>query len=216
MTLTLVIANKAYSSWSFRPYILLRHFGIPFEDVVIPLAQETTREQILRYSPAAKCPVLVDGDTRVWESLAIVEYVAESHPELAIWPKDKAARALARSLSSEMHASYQGLRSHLPMNMRRPVQKRELTPEAAADLARIEAAWAGARRDFGKGGDFLFGDFCAADAMFAPVVSRFERYGIAVSADAKAYMAAMKALPAWKKWEEAALKEAWIVPEDDA
>lgn len=211
MTFTLVIANKAYSSWSFRPWILLRHFGIPFEDIVIPLAQETTREQILRYSPAAKCPVLIDGETRVWESLAIIEYVAESHPELAIWPKDKAARASARSLSSEMHAGFQGLRSHLPTNFRRQVSKRELTPEAAADIARIETAWAGARREFGKGGDFLFGDFCATDAMFAPVVSRLHRYDAPVSEASRAYMDKIMALPAWRAWHSDADAEAWRI-----
>jgi glutathione S-transferase len=211
MTYTLVIANKAYSSWSFRPWILLRHFGIPFEDVVIPLAQETTREQILRYSPAAKCPVLIDGETRVWESLAIIEYVAESNPDLAIWPKDKAARALARSLSSEMHAGYQSLRGHLPMNIRRKVAKRELTPEAAADLARIEAAWAAARRDFGKSGDFLFGDFCAADAMFAPVVSRLHSYDAPVTAASRTYMNRIMALPAWRAWENDANLETWHI-----
>ncbi|HTJ01828.1 MAG TPA: glutathione S-transferase family protein [Methylovirgula sp.] len=211
MTLTLVIANKAYSSWSFRPWILLRHFGIPFEEVVVPLAQETTREQILRYSPAAKCPVLIDGETRVWESLAIIEYVADAHPELAIWPKEKAARALARSLSSEMHAGFQSLRSHLPTHFRRQVSKRELTPEAAADVARIEAAWSDARSRFGKGGDFLFGAFCAADAMFAPVVSRLHTYDAPVTAASRTYMDKVMALPAWRAWLDGADAEAWHI-----
>lgn len=211
MALTLVLANKAYSSWSFRPYILLRHFGIPFEEVVIPLDAETTREQILRYSPAAKCPVLIDGGITIWESLAIIEYVAETHPELAIWPKDRAARALARALSSEMHAGFQPLRVLLPMNMRRPVKQRELTPEAAANVARIEAAWADARSSFGAGGDFLFGDFCAADAMFAPIVSRLHTYDVPVNAASRAYMDRIMALPAWRAWQDAADAESWRI-----
>lgn len=211
MALTLVIANKAYSSWSFRPWILLRHFEIPFAEVVVPLGRTTTREEILRHSPAAKCPVLVDGGTTVWESLAIIEYVAESFPGHAIWPRDKAARALARSLAAEMHAGFQALRVHLPMNMRRPVQKRELTPEAAADVARIEAAWAGARHSFGQGGDFLFGDFSAADAMFAPIVSRLHTYDAAVSPESRAYMDKIMALPAWRAWQEGADAEEWRI-----
>jgi glutathione S-transferase len=123
MSLTLLIANKTYSSWSFRPWILMRHFGIPFEEVVIPLAQETTRAEISRFSPSGKCPALRDGEILVWDSLAIIETVAELNPQLAIWPSERTARAQARSLSAEMHSGFTAMRSLLPMNMRRPVRK---------------------------------------------------------------------------------------------
>ncbi len=163
----LVIANKTYSSWSFRPWILMRHFGIAFDEIVIPMAQETTRAEMLRFSPAGKCPALHDGDIVVWDSLAIIEYVAELYPRIPVWPESRAARARARSLAAEMHSGFGGLRGLLPMNMRRKVKQRELSPEASTDAARLEQAFAQARRDSGQAGAFLFGDFSAADAMFA-------------------------------------------------
>lgn len=211
MSLTLVIANKAYSSWSFRPYILMRHFGIPFEEVVIPLARDETRAEILRHSPSAKCPSLHDGTLVVWDSLAIIEYLAETRPDLAIWPRDKAARALARSLSAEMHSGFMALRSALPMNMRRAPQRRELSPEVDADVARIEAAWADVRKKFAGGGAFLFGDFTAADAMFAPVVNRLHVYGVPVSTATRAYMNTMMAVPAYRDWQAGAEAEPWHI-----
>src|ERR1700712_5390056 len=173
MTLRLVIVNKAYSSWSLRPWIAMTHFGIPFEETVIPMARPETRARILEFSPTGKCPALIDGDIVIWESLSILEYLAESFPDLAIWPRDKRARAQARTLSNEMHAGFQALRNHCPTQFVRPVRKKALTSEVEADVARIEAAWADARARFGAGGRFLFGEFCAADAMFAPVVNRF-------------------------------------------
>ncbi len=211
MALTLVIANKAYSSWSFRPYILMRHFGIPFAEVVIPLAQETTKAEILRYGPSGKCPVLDDDGLIIWDSLAIIEYLAETFPDLAIWPRDKVARATARSLAAEMHSGFMGVRAHLPMNMRRPVRARDLTPEAAADVARIEQAWAEAWGRFGEPGGFLFGAFSAADAMFAPVVSRFHTYDVPVTRESRAYMDMIMALPAWRDWQAGAEAEGWRV-----
>jgi glutathione S-transferase len=215
MALTLVIANKAYSSWSFRPYMLMRQFDIPFKEVVIPLAQETTRAEILHYTPSGKCPVLDHDGLVIWDSLAIIEYLAETFPHLGIWPRDKAARALARSLTAEMHSGLMGVRANLPMNMRRPVKARTLTPEAAADVAsdvaRIEQAWAEARRLFGKDGGFLFGAFSAVDAMFAPVVSRFHTYDIPVTPENRAYMDTIMALPAWRDWQAAAEAEGWRI-----
>ncbi|MBO0734307.1 MAG: glutathione S-transferase family protein, partial [Methylocapsa sp.] len=193
MGLTLVIANKAYSSWSFRPWILMRHVGIAFDEVTIPLAQQDTRAEILRYSPSAKCPVLKDGEIAVWDSLAIIEYLAEVFPRAAIWPRDRAARAKARSLAAEMHSGFVNLRAMLPMNMRRKVKKRELNPEAAADVARIEEIFRTACQA-PEGSGFLFGDFSAADAMFAPVVNRLHVYDVAVSAGARAYMDRMMGL----------------------
>ena len=209
MPLKLIIANKAYSSWSFRPWILLAHFHIPFEEVVIPMDQPDTRARMLEHSPTGKMPALRDGAVEVWESLAILEYIAEKYPEKAIWPKTKAARAHARALSSEMHAGFQALRQHCPTQFRRPVRKIALNPEVEADVARIEAAWARARKDFGKAGPFLFGRFSAADAMFAPVVNRFHIYDIPVGRPTRAYMDAMMALPAWKAWTADAEAEPW-------
>ena len=214
---TLVIANKTYSSWSFRPWILMRHFGIAFDEVMIPLAQEYTRAEILRFSPAGKCPTLRDGKIVVWDSLAIIEYVAELHPNMPIWPRPRTARAQARSLAAEMHSGFQALRGLLPMNMRRKIKKRELTPEASADVARLEQAFAQARGEFGQAGSFLFGDFSAADAMFAPVVNRLHVYDVAITAATRTYMNAMMALPAWQNWSTEAEAEPWTIGkyEDD-
>jgi glutathione S-transferase len=211
MTLRLVIANKAYSSWSQRPWLLMRHFEIPFEETVIPMNRPETRAEILAFSPTGKCPALIDGDVTVWESLAIVEYLAEAFPDLAIWPREKAARAHARALASEMHAGFMALRSHCPTQYRRPVRKRELTPQVEADVARIEAAWAQARARFGAGGPFLFGAFSAADAMYAPVVNRIHIYDIPVESETRAYLEAVMALPAWKAWERGAKDEPWSI-----
>lgn len=215
MPLTLVIANKAYSSWSFRPYILMRHFDIPFAETVIPLRQETTTAEILQHTPSGKCPVLEADGIVVWESHAIIEYLAETYPAIGIWPHDKTARAMARSLAAEMHAGFTGIRAHLPMNMHRAVKARALTSEAEADLARIEAAWSAARRRFGKGGAFLFGAFSAADAMFAPVVSRFHTYDVQVTRESRAYMDAMMALSAWQDWQAGAMAETWRIAKFD-
>ena len=216
MPLKLVIANKAYSSWSLRPWILLAHFKIPFEEIVIPLDQPDTRKKILKYASNGKCPSLHDGDIAVWESIAIVEYVAEKYPDKAIWPKNKAARALARTLSAEMHAGFQALRQHCPTQFIRPVRKRELTPEVEADVARIEEAWAHARKTFGAAGPFLFGRFSAADAMFAPVVNRLHVYDVKVKKATRDYMDAVMALPAWKAWIKDAEAEPWRLDKYDS
>jgi glutathione S-transferase len=213
---TLVIANKNYSSWSFRPWILMRHFGLAFDEIVIPLAQDNTQAEILRYSPAGKCPSLHDGEIVVWDSLAIIEYLAELYPERPIWPRPRAARARARSLAAEMHSGFSALRLLLPMNMRREVTRRELTPEASADVARLERAFGQTRGEFGQAGAFLFGDFSAADAMFAPVVNRLHVYGVAVAAPTRAYMDAMMALPAWKEWSAQAEAEPWTIGKYEA
>ncbi len=215
MGLKLVIANKAYSSWSFRPWLLMRHLGIPFEEITIAMGRDETRIEMLRYAPTGKCPSLHDGEIAIWDSLAIIEYLAESFPELAIWPKQKAARAHARSLAAEMHSGFAGLRSHMPTVFRRAVKKRELTPEAEADLSRIEAAWAEAKSKFGAGGHFLFGDFCAADAMFAPVVERLRAYDAPVSAETRLYMEAVMSMPAWHDWTAGAQAEPWWIEKYD-
>ena len=189
MPLKLIIANKAYSSWSLRAWILLAHFKIPFEESGDPArpagdAGADPRAFAERQSAGAASTAPIT----VWESLAIIEYVAEIYPQKAIWPRGKAARAHARSLAAEMHAGFQALRQHCPMNFRRPVRKIALTEAVEADIARIEAAWAHARQTFGKAGPFLFGRFCAADAMFAPVVNRFHIYDVPVSRATRDYM----------------------------
>lgn len=211
MSLTLVLANKAYSSWSFRPFILMRHFDIPFAEIVIPLGEESTRAEILGHGPSGKCPILRDDDLVVWDSLAIIEYLAERFPELPIWPRDQKARATARALAAEMHSGFAALRANLPMNMRRPVKRREVPAEAGADIERIEAAWADAKRRFAGHGDFLFGDFSAADAMFAPVVNRFHIYDVTVGAATRAYMDRVMALPAYREWQKGAEAERWRI-----
>jgi glutathione S-transferase len=209
MPLKLIIANKAYSSWSMRPWILLAHLKIPFEEVVIPMDAADTRKKMRKYAPTAKCPSLQDGDIKIWESLAIIEYIAEKYPKKSVWPRPRAARAHARSLACEMHAGFSALRQHLPMNVRRPVSRRALTPEVAADVERLQEAFATARNSYGKGGPFLFGRFSAADAMFAPVVSRLYSYDVPVGRPTRAYMAAVMALPAFKAWVNDAMAEPW-------
>ena len=216
MPLKLIIANKAYSSWSLRPWILLTHFRIPFEEVVIPMDRPDTRSTMLKYAPTGKCPSLHDGKVAVWESLAIVEYVAEAFPEKAIWPRGKAARAHARSLASEMHAGFAALRQVCPTNFRRKPKAIALSDEAKADAARVEQAWAETRQAFGRAGDFLFGRFSAADAMFAPVVNRFHAYDIPVARTTRAYMEAIMSLPAWKAWIAGAEAEPWRIDHYDA
>ena len=211
MPLKLVLANKAYSSWSLRPWILLAHFKIPFEEIVIPLDLPQTRPAILKHSPTGRVPALVDGAITIWESLAILEYLGEKYPDKAIWPKAKAARAHARAISAEMHAGFQPLRQQCPMNFRRPVGAIAFSAETRADIARIEAAWARARQHFGKAGPFLFGRFCAADAIFAPVGSRLHVYDAPVNKATRAYMSAMSALPAWKAWTKDAEAEQWRI-----
>jgi glutathione S-transferase len=215
MALKLTLGNKNYSSWSFRPWIALKVAGIPFEEEVISLNAEDFKARVGRISGTGKVPALADGDVHVWESLAILEYVAEKFPQAGLWPADPAARALARSVASEMHAGFVPLRRHLPMNMWRPVMTRELTPEAEANVRRIEAIWTDCHNRYGNGGPFLFGSFGAADAMYAPVVSRFHTYAVEVNGPARSYMDALMALPAWEEWRSAALQEPWVLPEDE-
>jgi glutathione S-transferase len=212
MALKLIIGNKNYSSWSFRPWIALKAAGIPFDEEVISLYVEGGRDKILKHSPAGKVPILIDGDLRVWESLAILEYLADKFPAAGLWPSDPAARAHARSVATEMHNGFPAVREECGMNFWRPPGKRALSPDAQANIARIQEIWSGARAKYGAGGAFLFGTFTAADAMYAPIVQRFATYEIDVSAPVKAYMQAMIALPGWQEWRRAALRETWVIP----
>jgi glutathione S-transferase len=215
MTLKLIIGNKNYSSWSMRPWFAMRVAGIAFDETVISLNDPNFKPTLLALSPAGKVPTLVDGDIHVWESLAILEYLAERFPDAKLWPVDRKARAHARAITNEMHAGFLPLRRHYPMNIWRPVTTREPNAEAAANVKRIDEMWSHCRANFGQAGPFLFGAFTAADAMYAPVVSRFHTYAIDVSAPARAYMDAIMALPAWSEWRAAALKETWVLAEDE-
>jgi glutathione S-transferase len=215
MPLTLIIGNKNYSSWSLRPWIAMRAAGIAFDEKVIPLYLPGSREQILAYSPAGKVPVLIDGERHIWESLAILEYLAETFPEAHLWPRDAGARSYARAVASEMHAGFPALRHHCTMNFWLPPKARQKPDEVMAEVARIEALWSDCRARFGQtaepGGPFLFGAFGAADAMYAPVVARFHNYGLPVGKQTHAYMDAVMDLPAWQEWRASALKEPWVM-----
>ncbi|MFB9949730.1 glutathione S-transferase family protein [Rhizobium puerariae] len=212
--LTLYIGNKNYSSWSFRPWIAMTAAGIDFEEVLIPFDFPAGNPKFKPISPTGKVPVLHHGDVRVWESLAIIEYVAELFPDRGLWPGAAADRAVARSISMEMISGFRALRNACPMNIRRSKGRISLPEDVMGDVARISTIWSGLRRK--SGGPFLFGEFSAADAVFAPVVNRFEAYDLVSNADTLAYMASVKSHPAWIKWQEAALRETWIVPEDEA
>lgn len=212
MPLTLVIGNKNYSSWSMRPWIALKGASIAFEEVVIPLyTGDADKQRILSYSKAGKVPVLIDGETTVWDSLAIIEYAAERFPDAALWPTDPARRAHARSVSAEMHSGFMPLRNECGMNIHRPVRAKSLSDDAKANIARIQELWTECRNLYGKDGPFLFGAFSGADAMYAPVIHRFRTYAIPMTGAAADYMAAMEELPAFREWTYDALKEAWVI-----
>lgn len=210
----LVIGNKAYSSWSFRPWLLMRVLGLPFEEELIPLYRDGSAERIRAASPGGRVPALIDGDVVVWESLSIIEYIADCFPD-RVWPFDRAARAHARSLSAEMHAGFSALRARCPMNIRREPKPVILGAEVEANVARVIAGWTEARSRFGAGGPFLYGAFSGADAMYAPVVSRFHSYAIDVPAPVRAYMERVMALAAWREWKEAADAEPWHLADSD-
>jgi glutathione S-transferase len=201
----LVIGNWNYSSWSLRPWIALKLFGFKFDVKRIPLYGPGAKDEILKHSPAGKVPVLIDGATTVWDSLAILEYLAEKNPK--VWPASPADRARARSISAEMHSGFPNLRTHLSMNVRKRYPGKGRTPEALAEVERVQEIWSAAK------GPFLFGAFSAADAMYAPVVLRFRTYDVAVRN--KAYYDAMLSLPAMKEWIAAAEREAESIPQFD-
>jgi glutathione S-transferase len=219
--LHLVIGNKAYSSWSLRPWMLMTARGIPFEETVIAMYQADTKARMLSFGPTGKCPVLVDGDVTVWESLAIMEYLADRFPSHAIWPRDQKARAHARATSAEMHAGFQKLRGECPMVITKRYAPRQRSPEVIADVARVTAVWREARERFGSkatgadAGPFLYGSFTAADGMYAPVVTRLNTYSIDVDPVSRAYMDALTASPAYRDWLEDAIAETWVLGEND-
>src|SRR6202167_1886204 len=212
MGLKLVIGNKNYSSWSMRPWLALRANHIAFEEIFIPLyTGDTDKKRILGFTPSGKVPALLDDDVTIWDSLAIIEYAAERFPHTRLWPEDRASRAHARSISAEMHSGFAALRNECGMNLHRPVGAITLSPNACADIARIQQIWIECRERYGKSGPFLFGAFGGADAMFAPVVHRFQTYAIEVEPGARDYMATMMALPAFQEWTRAGLAETIII-----
>jgi glutathione S-transferase len=214
--ITIVLGNKNYSSWSLRPWLALKHTGTAFDEVVIPLYRDGSKEKILNWSPAGKVPILRHGDVTVWESLAICEYLADAFPGAQLWPQDRAARAVARSVSTEMHGGFVPLRQNLPMDMSRRHPGGERIEKAQADIDRVTTIWRECRTRFGAAGangkgPFLFGGFTVADAMYAPVATRFLTYGVALDPASAAYVDAVMDLPAMREWGAAAAAEPWVI-----
>jgi glutathione S-transferase len=212
---TLIVGNKTYSSWSLRGWLAARLAGIAFDEQLVRLSEPGSRSALLAHSPAGKVPVLKHGPRVVWDSLAIVEYLAEQRPAAGLWPDSADARALARSIAAEMHSGFGALRSHMPMNLRKSLPGKGRGPGVKEDIARIGAIWQDCRQRFGQGGPFLFGRASAADAMYAPVATRFRTYGVALDPVAADYVATVLAWPALREWQAAALEEPWIIPEDE-
>ncbi|MEM0906965.1 MAG: glutathione S-transferase family protein [Pseudomonadota bacterium] len=214
MRYKIVIGNKNYSSWSMRPWLVLDHFGFEYKEDLVPLDQETTRATLLSYSPAAKVPILIDRSFAVWDSLAIVEYLAEAEPDKGIWPADVQERGRARSLSAEMHSGFSALRRGCPVNIRKTFKfKQRGGPAAQKDVERFE----GIVRDrlMRSGGPFLFGGWSAVDAMFTPLACRIKGYNWPVNAETSSYVDALLANQSYQRWKAAALQETWILPADE-
>src|SRR5437763_12292010 len=213
--LTLVIGNKVFSSWSLRPWFAMTAVGLPFEEIVIPLDKPDTERQIAEHSKAGRVPVLYHGKLKIWDSLAILEYLAETFPEKRLWPQGQAARAIARAVSNEMHSGFSALRNECAMNLRRPRMPVQVSDAANADAARIETIWRDCREKYGKAGRYLFGRFSIADAMFAPVVTRFDTYALPAGDHARAYMKTILETKTFRSWKESALKETFDLPQTE-
>ncbi len=211
----LYIGNRNYSSWSLRPFMALAMAGIEFDTKLLRFGEPEFGKKVRRISSAGLVPILVHGDITIWDTLAILEYAAETWPTKNLWPVNKKARALARSASAEMHSGFRSLRNECPMNIRRPKKSISVSDGVMNEVARIESLWSQCRETHGRGGPFLFGKFSNADAMFAPVVSRLETFDFKVKADTRKYMDAVLNSTAFKQWQQLALKEKWIVPEDE-
>ena len=209
----LIFANRNYSSWSLRAWLVLRHFDIPFEEELVLLSGDNWRENIRARSPSGRVPVLIDGDLVLPETIAIIEYVADCYPHKAIWPADRKLRARARAASAEMHAGFSALRAAAPMNLRTVHAGKVDLDGIADDLARVESLW-GELLDR-SGGPYLFGAFTAADAMYAPLATRLRTYALPASDTAEAYVEAIYAVPAFQEWLGEALREPWIVEDDE-
>lgn len=209
----LLIGNRNYSSWSLRPWLFLRMSGLRFDARCIPLYAEGSKQEILKYSPSGKVPLLIDGDLHVWDSLAICEYAIEKFNLASAWPAGRVERAEARSLVAEMHSGFSGLRSQLSMNCRRQPGPAPYDEVAAADIRRIDTAWTECRQRFADHGPGLFGEWSLVDAFYAPVVLRFDRYQLPCSALSRAYQDNVLALPALQEWIAEACAEREILPQ---
>ena len=208
---TLIIGNKNYSSWSLRGWLALKHTGVEFGEIVIPLRRPETPGLLREHSPSAKVPNLKSPDGDIWDSLAMCEYLAESFPAAGLWPAAKTTRAHARAVSAEMHSGFAALRSAMPMNMRDTLPMPELKDDLAKDIARVETIWQDCRQRFGQDGPFLYGAFSIADCMFAPVASRFATYQTPVSQLSQAYIGSLHAWPDMIEWMAAAKDEPWVI-----
>jgi glutathione S-transferase len=210
---TIIIGNKNYSSWSLRAWLVLKYSQIKFTEIRIPLYTATTHQEISRYSPTGKVPVLYHEQVPIWDSLAICEYLAEGLPHRRLLPKHPFARVYARSICAEMHAGFPHLRKNMPMNCRAELPGKGMTPEVQTDIDRIISIWRDCREQFGGGGPMLFSHFTIADAMFAPIVLRFKTYGVELDATSQAYADAILNLPAMQEWLDAAKQETEIIPQ---
>jgi glutathione S-transferase len=206
----IIIGNKTYSSWSLRGWLALQAVGVPFEEVMVRLYKEDSPERLREHSPSGRVPALRLGRLLLWDSLAIAETLADRFPAARLWPDDPDARAVARSVSAEMHAGFADLRGSMPMDLKRHRPGHGRNAGSSADIERILNIWRDARARFGTGGPFLFGRFSIADAMYAPVVTRFATYGVELDPVAKAYAEAITALPAMQAWTRDALAEPWV------
>ena len=209
----LLIANKNYSSWSMRPWLVLQHFAIPFEEEILPLNGEGWKENLIGRTPYGFVPVLIDGKLQIGETISIIEYLADTNPQKPIWPANIKTRALARSAAAQMHAGFTKIRNAAPMNLRASHPNRINLDEIQPDLDVIEKLWCGNLAEYG--GPFLFGEFCAADAMFAPLATRLKTYDLPMSDAVRAYVEAIYSLSSFQIWHEAALKETAIVEMDE-
>lgn len=212
-TAVLLIGSKNYSSWSLRPWLFLRKAGFEFREQLVYFDEPDYQAQIAALSPSRRVPMLIEGGVKIWDSLAICEYAADARS--CGLPRDRAARAQARSVSAEMHSSFQALRNECPMNVRARNRRVPLTPALAADIARIDEIWSGCRQVYGRGGGWLFGEFSIADAMFAPVLFRFQSYGAQLSDASQAYLTYALADPDVREWQAAAMAEGHPLPQVD-
>lgn len=213
--LTLVIGNKNYSSWSLRPWMYMKNAGIVFKEIRVALDTENTSRQLEPYFSGSKVPVLIDGELVIWDSLAIVEYLSDKYTDYNGWPDSSAARAIARSVSAEMHSSFFALRNELPMNCRKKFNDFHLSAEVLDDINRIKDIWRYCKNNYGQKGPWLFGDFCIADAMFAPVAIRFTGYGVPLEGVEKDYVQTMINNPFLMEWVESGKKEKEIIEADE-
>jgi len=211
----LVIGNKNYSTWSLRGWLVAKRAGQPFEEELIPLHQPGSSEQKSQHSQAGLVPILYDGDQRIWDTLAIAEYLHEQHPEARLWPEDEEKRAVARAVTCQMHSGFLALRSNMPMNIRHRAPSVGRGPGVLEDIAQMTALWREMRSQYGSGGDFLFGEWCIADAFYTPPAFRFQTYEIPLEGEAAAYAESLLAMPEVREWAEAGIAEPWSIEQYD-